>query len=118
MALFVPNGEDMRYRLWIVLAILLLWRLGVIIYRIFFHPLKGFPGPPIAAASTLYRAYFQVFMDGGHIEQFTKLHVKYGTSCNLAFARRDSSKSHFSIGPVIRIAPNKVKITVYPFVKA
>lgn len=94
MALFIPHGEDVRYGLWIALALLIFWRLGVVTYRVFFHPLKSFPGPPLAAASTLYRAYFQVFMDGGHIDQFTKLHVKYGM-CNLIISGQNSSKSLF-----------------------
>lgn len=31
MALFIPHGEDVRYGLWIVLAILIFWRSGVVI---------------------------------------------------------------------------------------
>lgn len=65
-----------------LLSILILgfvtYRIGLIIYRLYFHPLAHFPGPKLAAATTLYRAYWQVWQDGEHVAQFTRLHDQYG----------------------------------------
>ncbi|KAJ5205354.1 Cytochrome P450 [Penicillium cf. griseofulvum] len=64
------------------------YRIGLVIYRLYFHPLAHFPGPKLAAATTLYRAYWQVWQDGEHVAQFTRLHDQYG--------------------PVVRVAPHTV----------
>lgn len=60
------------------LVVLALYRLYIIITRLYFHPLAKFPGPWLAAATTLYRAYYQVWKDGKMIEHATKLHEIYG----------------------------------------
>ncbi|KAI1809586.1 cytochrome P450 [Poronia punctata] len=62
------------------------YRASIIIYRLYFHPLSKYPGPKVAAATTLYRVYYQMIRDGEHVAQATKLHEQYG--------------------PVVRIAPN------------
>ena len=54
------------------------YRIGLVIYRLYFHPLAHFPGPKLAGATTLYRAYWQVWKDGEHVTQFTRLHDQYG----------------------------------------
>lgn len=60
------------------MGILIVHRICVVLYRLYFHPLKEFPGPKLAAASTLYRAYYQVYRDGDHLAQATRLHDRYG----------------------------------------
>ena len=64
--------------IWALLCVFLLYRLSIIIYRLYFHPLSKFPGPKLAAVSTLYRAYFQMWRDGDHVAQATRLHETYG----------------------------------------
>ncbi|KAJ5290959.1 cytochrome P450 [Penicillium angulare] len=61
-----------------VLVAFILYRLYIIITRLYFHPLANFPGPKLAAATTLYRAYYQVWKDGKMIEHSTQLHEIYG----------------------------------------
>ena len=41
-------------------SIFVVYRVCVIIYRIFFHPLRHFPGPLLAKATTAYQAYYDV----------------------------------------------------------
>ncbi|KAJ5673623.1 cytochrome p450 domain-containing protein [Penicillium longicatenatum] len=65
----------------------LTYRFYVVIYRLYFHRLAGYPGPCLAGASTLYRAYHQCWKDGRMLEHATQLHKIYG--------------------PVVRIAPNE-----------
>lgn len=52
--------------------------LSKVVYRIYFHPLSKFPGPRLAAATTLYRAWYQIVRDGGQLRQWNKLHEQYG----------------------------------------
>ncbi|TFK41442.1 cytochrome P450 [Crucibulum laeve] len=56
--------------------------------NIFFHPLRSFPGPKLAAMSILYKAYFDVMEQGGFLNEIKRLHTIYG--------------------PVVRTAPNEL----------
>ncbi|KAL9092874.1 MAG: hypothetical protein Q9165_004292 [Trypethelium subeluteriae] len=60
------------------------------IYRLFFHPLSRFPGPKLAALTTLYEGYYDVIKAGTYIFQIGKMHDQYG--------------------PIVRIGPNEVHI--------
>ena len=60
----------------------------IVFYRLYLHPLANFPGPRLAAVSTLWRAYHQVWRDGKLIHTTKRLHKRYG--------------------PVIRISPNEL----------
>lgn len=62
-----------------------LWRIFIIIQRLFFHPLSSFPGPKIAGASTVYRMYYSIWKDGEMFGRTQELHKRYGIpriSCN------------------------------------
>ncbi|KAF5360317.1 hypothetical protein D9758_009123 [Tetrapyrgos nigripes] len=65
---------------------LLLLELGTVCYNLFFHPLRNVPGPKMAAATNLYKIYYDLIIRGGLLSQIEKLHKRYG--------------------PVMRIAPN------------
>jgi len=53
---------------------------SVVIYRLEFHPLASFPGPKLAAVSSLYRIYYDVYKGGRFLNQLKQLHEQYGTS--------------------------------------
>ena len=59
-------------------------------YRLTFHPLAGFPGPRLAAATRWYEVYFEVFLGGRFTQQIEALHKEYG--------------------PIIRTNPNELHI--------
>ncbi|KAF9063652.1 cytochrome P450 [Rhodocollybia butyracea] len=59
---------------------------AVALYRLFFHPLRQYPGPLLAAVTQGYQSYFNVVKVGGLVYQLDKLHKIYG--------------------PVVRIGPN------------
>ncbi|KAF9057730.1 cytochrome P450 [Panaeolus papilionaceus] len=58
------------------------------VYRIYLHPLSRFPGPKLAAITSLYRAYYEVFKGGALLERIHTLHEQHG--------------------PIIRIGPNEL----------
>ncbi|KAI1110017.1 cytochrome P450 [Nemania sp. NC0429] len=67
-------------------AIAVIYCLLIGVYRLLFHPLRKFPGPPVSRLSDLYGAYFA---------SRTALHHR---------TRQD----HLKYGPVIRQGPNKL----------
>lgn len=61
-----------------LLLVLVAHRASVIFYRLYLHPLANFPGPRLAAASTLYRAFYQFWRDGELLHKVIELHEIYG----------------------------------------
>ncbi|KAL0940514.1 elymoclavine monooxygenase [Colletotrichum truncatum] len=67
-----------------------LYVIGLVIYRLLFHPLRNIPGPWYAAATYWYEFYQDVILDGHYIKDYPKLHAKYG--------------------PVVRVSPSRVHV--------
>ncbi|KAF5526711.1 Cytochrome P450 monooxygenase BOT1 [Colletotrichum aenigma] len=82
------------------IQLLLLWGLlysiGLLLHRLFFHPLRKIPGPWCAAATSWYEFYYDVVLDGQLVRQYPILHEKYG--------------------PVIRISPDRIHVKATHFV--
>lgn len=72
----------------IVSSLLLVHCVAHGIHRFFFHQLARFPGPPLAALTLWYKAYYDIILDGGWSEHLDALHATYG--------------------PVVRVAPNEL----------
>ncbi|KAF9019739.1 cytochrome P450 [Hymenopellis radicata] len=62
--------------------------LYLLVYRLYLHPLKAFPGPRLAAVTEYYQGYFEVWKNGMFVQHLEKLHEIYG--------------------PVVRIRPNEL----------
>ncbi|OTB08292.1 hypothetical protein M426DRAFT_52547 [Hypoxylon sp. CI-4A] len=73
-------------------VLLLLYSLGVSIYRLYFHPLRHIPGPKLAALTQWVETYYECFKPPGgqFMWEYQKWHKKYG--------------------PIVRIGPNEVHI--------
>ena len=56
-----------------------IYGLSLVIYRLYFDPLAGFPGPRIAAATGWYEFYYDVVRRGQYIYKIEEMHKKYGT---------------------------------------
>ncbi|KAH8694203.1 cytochrome P450 [Talaromyces proteolyticus] len=72
-------------------AVVIVYGIGLVFYRLVFHPLAGFPGPCLAAATWWYEFYHDTRLGGGlYIWRIEDLHKKYG--------------------PVVRINPEELHI--------
>ncbi|OJJ51796.1 hypothetical protein ASPZODRAFT_149003 [Penicilliopsis zonata CBS 506.65] len=76
--------------LWILLTGLLGYSLAQAIYRLYFHPLHVFPGPKIAAVTSLYQFFHDGIRGGRYLWEVEKMHEKYG--------------------PIVRINPHELHI--------
>lgn len=54
------------------------YMLSTMAYNLCLHPLAGFPGPKIAAATRLYEFYYDVVKRGQYIYKIEEMHAKYG----------------------------------------
>ena len=64
----------------IVAAYLGFYTLAVIIHRLFFSNLSGFPGPKIAAATYWYEFYHDWLRNGKYIFVIEEMHKRYGSA--------------------------------------
>ena len=63
-------------------TIFLIYALIIVVHRLYFSPLAGFPGPKIAAATGWYEFYFDIVKRGKYIYEIEKMHHKYGNNRN------------------------------------
>lgn len=63
----------------IAAALLSLLAIRTAVYRLYAHPLSGFPGPKLAAVTFLYEFYYDVVKSGMYLWEIERMHEKYGT---------------------------------------
>lgn len=76
--------------LYLLLSLPILYCVAVVTYRLYFHPLRSIPGPRLAAATSWYDFYYDVFLKGELLFKIKELHEIYG--------------------PVVRISPREVHV--------
>lgn len=59
----------------------LVYALGVVAFRLFFHPLAKFPGSKLAASTKWYEMFYDVLKGPGgqFFHEVERMHNKYGT---------------------------------------
>lgn len=80
MYLILAMEYLMLYAVLAVVALFVLFCLRVVVYRLYAHPLAGFPGPRLAAATFLYEFYYDVVKSGMYIWEIERMHEQYGKS--------------------------------------
>lgn len=88
---------ELRFIGIIIVSGLILNIASLIIYRLYFHPLRHIPGPFLARLTYGYQMYYDVYLGGLMPRQLAKLSEKYG--------------------PIVRIAPDRVHVNDPEFYK-
>ena len=63
----------------IVSAFVLIYLFGILVFRLYFHPLSKFPGPHVAAVTRWYEFFHDVIKDGTYVKYYPVLHKKLGS---------------------------------------
>jgi hypothetical protein len=58
--------------------LLLIYVVGLAVYRLYLSPLARFPGPKLAALSNWYEFYYDVISQGKFTFHISDLHKQYG----------------------------------------
>lgn len=64
---------------------------SLVFYRLFLHPLAGYPGPKLAAITRCYEGYYDVIQNGQYTFKIKELHQKYGESHRASVMRSQFS---------------------------
>lgn len=63
----------------LVFAVFLLaYNIGLVIYRLYFHPLRHFPGPKLNAATLWVDTWYDIVQPGQFTFKLKEYHEKYG----------------------------------------
>lgn len=74
-----------------VVATIIAYYVTLAFYRLYLHPLARFPGPRLAAISTWYEGYYDIYQGGQYTFKIAQLHKQYG--------------------PIIRISPHELHVS-------
>lgn len=87
----------------IIPLISIFYLFSLIVYRLFLSPLKAYPGPKLAAITSWYRIYYDVYKGGDFVSHLQELHNKYGKY----FMEMACHRANRDVGPILRIGPNE-----------
>ncbi|KAF7509428.1 hypothetical protein GJ744_007991 [Endocarpon pusillum] len=76
---------------WTLVLTWLVLKLYTLIFNLYFHPLRKYPGPLRAAATTWWRTYIEVFKKENWTDVLIRLHEQYGD-----VVRVEPNELHFS----------------------
>ncbi|KAE8390232.1 cytochrome P450 [Aspergillus alliaceus] len=72
--------------MFLLYAVIVFFILGRVCYRLYFHPLRSFPGLKLAAITTLYEFYFAVIKDGQVFWELDELYIRDTSFYNEIYA--------------------------------
>ncbi|OTA99611.1 hypothetical protein M426DRAFT_76271 [Hypoxylon sp. CI-4A] len=62
-----------------IVAAIVLYYVTLALYRLYLHPLAGFPGAKLAAVTRLYEGYYDLYQSGQYTFKIADLHKQYGS---------------------------------------
>lgn len=92
-----------------IAAIFGVYSFVLVVYRLYFHPLAGFPGPKLLAATTWYEAYVDL-VHHDFPERLAKIHKQYGKKTRIKSWASRSAVCNHCLGPIVRVAPHEIHI--------
>ena len=122
MAEYSKDGFKWYESSCVSVAIILLWTIYGVVWRLYLSPLAKFPGPKLAALTSWYEIYYDVLKGSGglYIWKIEELHKRYGRPSVILIValhfRKDELlcirklKEPYS-GPIIRINPHELHIS-------
>jgi hypothetical protein len=81
-----------------------------VLYNVAFHPLRQYPGPLAARATTWWKTYIEVVKQESLVDVLFKLHEQYGAQGY--FLLSFLVLTH--LGEIVRIGPNEVSSPQQP----
>lgn len=73
------NGILSAVNIWTVITAIVAYTLNLVIYRLYFSPLAGFPGPKLTAVTEWYEIYYNLVKDGKFFRKIPEWHEQYGS---------------------------------------
>lgn len=70
-----------------LLAIIFIYGILLVFYRLFLSPIAAFPGPKLAAATEWYEFYFYIIKNGQFGNAVERWHEKYGENSYVLYAK-------------------------------
>ena len=64
----------------LLLAVFIVYLVGLVVYRLYLCPIAKFPGPRLAAMTYLFEGYYDVVKKGKYTFKIRDLHTEYGQS--------------------------------------
>ncbi|KAJ6092288.1 cytochrome P450 [Penicillium canescens] len=77
-------------------SLCVLYIISLVVYRLYLHPLSGYPGPKIAALTVWYEFYYDGIQRGRYTFEIQRMHEQYG--------------------PIVRISPNELHVNDPDFI--
>lgn len=62
----------------VIICAFILYKIYLVVWRLYFSPLSKFPGPTLAAATGWYEFYFDYWKNGKYIFEIERLHKIHG----------------------------------------
>ena len=89
----------------------LLFLISLVVYRLFLHPLAGFPGPKLPALTKWYEFYFDLVKSprGQFAWEIDRMHDVYGNFLQPGANEMSADRQSLQ-GPIVRITPNELHI--------
>lgn len=66
-----------------LLAVLLIYGILLVVYRLYFSPIAAIPGPKLAASTEWYEFYYSILKNGQFGHAVERMHEKYGETLDI-----------------------------------